>query len=633
VIRLGLLSLMLTAPAWGQVRPGAPVSVIQARIDADGNSVPDRMGDTLTVAGRVSAASGELTGNSYFVTIQDASGGLALSSSDPLTPVARGDSVHATGVVTQYRGLTGLMLLGIEVVPAERRPVEPVPYSPETSGELLEGRLVAVEGRIVGEVTREPVELTALNVDGALVNLLDLKNGDLFAGLRPGDAVRVVGVLGQYDQTAPYTNGYQILPRGPADVKPRTLGRRMATVGLLVLGLLAVASLVWVRTLRWEVRRRLAAQVASEGRYKALFERVGEAVVIARMDGMRPVEFHLNPAAARLTGYGLSEHGSLRFDALYRPVSALRNMVAQALAEGEAQAELDLIHRDGSAVPVEIHAYRFDALEGDHLIFLARDVSRRKQYEQGLVVAREEAEELARMQASFVANMSHELRTPLAGIIGFADILASEAESEEHREFAQLIGSGGERLLGTLNSILDLARLDAGGYLPVLRPIDLVEAVRAPIELVGALARQKGLELHLDAPERPIEAMLDAAAVDRIVTNLVGNAIKFTDRGAITVRLVRYGDRAKLTVSDTGRGISQAFLDRVFEPFTQESHAMNRTHEGAGLGLSITRHLVRGLNGTIAVSSDEGCGTVFTVTLPLLPPAETIHPTEGLPPA
>jgi signal transduction histidine kinase len=253
-------------------------------------------------------------------------------------------------------------------------------------------------------------------------------------------------------------------------------------------------------------------------------------------------------------------------------------------------------------------------------------VTERRAYEHGLLSAisaaeeaREQAEEAARLKSAILANMSHEVRTPLTAILGFADILREEVADDLY-EYADTIRTGGQRLLDTLNDILDYARLDAerAGVLP--EPIDAAVVVRESVALLAPLAQQKGLGLHLQSTASSVPATHSAPALGRVVTNLVGNAIKFTERGEVRVSLHAAPDFFAVRVQDTGVGISETFLPELYEAFKQESDGHGRGFEGTGLGLAITKRLVDLMGGEIRVWSRKGEGSLFEVALPLHAP-------------
>jgi signal transduction histidine kinase len=239
----------------------------------------------------------------------------------------------------------------------------------------------------------------------------------------------------------------------------------------------------------------------------------------------------------------------------------------------------------------------------------------RHRYEQGLLEAKRQAEELAQLKTTFLANMSHEIRTPLTGILGFSAVLEEEV-ADEQREFTQLISQSGQRLLAMLDSVLNLAKLDAAGAELNPESLDLAEEVRRIVQIYQPNAQQKRLELSLDLPAEPIPAELDPASLNMILNNLINNALKFTSAGRVQVRVKASDEMVHLVVHDTGIGISEAFLPHIFDEFRQESGGLARLHEGAGLGLAITHRLVTLMQGHIQVESQVGVGTTFTVTLP-----------------
>jgi signal transduction histidine kinase len=239
----------------------------------------------------------------------------------------------------------------------------------------------------------------------------------------------------------------------------------------------------------------------------------------------------------------------------------------------------------------------------------------RIQFEEEILKSRDRAEEMSRLKSVFLTNMSHEIRTPLTTILGFAEILVEEVD-EEQREFVQLIHQGGERLMDTLMSILDLARLESSSFDISLETFDVSEKVWEMCHLMEPLAQEKGLRLEVNVPKEPVPALLDVSAIERTVSALVSNGIKFTKQGSVIVTLEADDDLVLLHVADTGIGISNEFMPFLFEEFKQESEGLSRMHEGSGLGLSITKRLVELMKGDIMAESEKGQGSVFTVALP-----------------
>ena len=231
-----------------------------------------------------------------------------------------------------------------------------------------------------------------------------------------------------------------------------------------------------------------------------------------------------------------------------------------------------------------------------------------------LAAAKDAAEEMSRLKSAFLANMSHEIRTPLTGIIGFASVLAKELP-DEHREFAGLIQTSGRRLMEMLNSVLDLAKLEAQQMQLENQRIEMLDEAQKVVEILRSLADDKNLTLEFSTmgiPD-PLYVRGDRAAFHRILHNLIGNAIKFTDEGSVTVEAWIEEDRAGLEIKDTGVGMDADFLPHVFEEFRQESSGVMRSHQGSGLGLAITRRLVDLMGGDIDVRSVKGNGTTFRI--------------------
>lgn len=238
-----------------------------------------------------------------------------------------------------------------------------------------------------------------------------------------------------------------------------------------------------------------------------------------------------------------------------------------------------------------------------------------RRYREALVSAKERAEEMNQLKTAFLANMSHEVRTPLTSILGFADMISEQPESA--RDFAPFIQQGGERLLRTLSAVLDFAQLESNTYVFSPRQIDLCPIVRRVIALFQQEADQRGIDIRCDMPSDPVHLYADEQTVERIVTCVVENAIKFTSSGEVGIALSVHDGEAELRVTDTGVGISPGFLPHVFDEFRQESTGDGRTHEGNGLGLAITQKFVERAGGTIEADSVKGEGTTVTIRLPM----------------
>lgn len=221
-----------------------------------------------------------------------------------------------------------------------------------------------------------------------------------------------------------------------------------------------------------------------------------------------------------------------------------------------------------------------------------------------------------RLKDDLLANTSHELRTPLTAILGFSEMLLESLNREDERDLARGIQRGGQRLLGTVNGLLDMFKLQSGTMPVEVQEVDAVRVVQESVDLLQPIAVSRGLDLYVVAESPEIPALLDPALLDRVVTNLTGNALKFTPEGRVCVRVRTVGGDLQIAVRDTGIGIASKDAARIFEPFEQASSGFSRTHEGTGLGLAIVRRVLDLAGGRVHVESDIGQGTTITVTLP-----------------
>ncbi len=350
---------------------------------------------------------------------------------------------------------------------------------------------------------------------------------------------------------------------------------------------------------------------ASEERFRMLFERASDGILILSPEG---VLTDANDQALRLLGHTRASLLGTPYVGIIGPESLISQpLMLLSLEEGESRfLERAFVRADGEYLLAEVGLTR---MLGGEIQMIFRDVTSRKAYEQGLIEARREAEEMSRMKDNFLANMSHEIRTPLTAIIGYADLLADEATGATFT-YAETIRQSGERLMETLNSVMDLAQLTSGALKLRLKRTDILAEVRKSMNLFAGRAAEKNLSFVLEAPENPVSGMADAAALGRVLNNLLSNALKFTPEGGVAVRVAEAEGRVRIEVRDTGIGISNAFQPYVFDEFRQESSGHSRRFEGNGLGLAITRQLVDLMNGVIEVESRPGEGAVFIVTLP-----------------
>lgn len=261
-------------------------------------------------------------------------------------------------------------------------------------------------------------------------------------------------------------------------------------------------------------------------------------------------------------------------------------------------------------------------LEKPGIVSITRDISDRKAQEAELLRARDEAESASRAKIQFLASMSHELRTPLNAVIGFSEILNRELfgalGEARYRDYARLIHESGEHLLNVVNGILDMSKIEAGKFKIVKEPFDVASLVNSCCDIMRHTAEQKSLTLEVDVAPAIPELAADKRACKQMLLNVIANAIKFTEPGGwVRVSAKVDGQNVMLAVSDNGIGIADQDLPKLGNPFVQADSSYNRSHEGAGLGLSVVKGLVRLHGGTLELTSRLGEGTTATIMLPL----------------
>ena len=243
----------------------------------------------------------------------------------------------------------------------------------------------------------------------------------------------------------------------------------------------------------------------------------------------------------------------------------------------------------------------------------------------------EESKRAREAKSAFLAVMSHELRTPLTAIMGYTELLADglfgPVSSEQRVQLARVRESS-EHLLRVVEEVLQYARLDAGRERPALEELDVAEVVDQVLAKIRPLAERKGLSLRVNVPAGGLPWRSDPGMLRQILANLLGNAVKFTERGEVRLDASMRDDVLVIEVTDTGVGIPASMEDSIFEPFWQADQRFTRLQQGSGLGLSLTRELVALLGGRIEVRSSEGTGSVFTVWLPRRMPATGDRPAE-----
>jgi CheY-like chemotaxis protein/nitrogen-specific signal transduction histidine kinase len=257
----------------------------------------------------------------------------------------------------------------------------------------------------------------------------------------------------------------------------------------------------------------------------------------------------------------------------------------------------------------------------ERFVLMHEDITKRKQVEDALIAAKESAEENNRLKSSFLANMSHELRTPLSGILGFSELLKDQIQEEVKRDMVNMISKSGNRLLNTLNLILDLSQLEANMQKVNLSVFNLNNLLNNIIDLFQPIAYKKGITLSFYPEKQELFLSSDFYMLEHIMNELVSNAIKYTNTGSVVVSsratYINKESHVIIEVTDTGIGISKDNQQVIFDAFRQVSEGWNRSFEGTGLGLTICKKYVNLLGGELALLSEIDKGSQFTLNFPV----------------
>jgi len=407
--------------------------------------------------------------------------------------------------------------------------------------------------------------------------------------------------------------------------------RILAGTAIVILGLLTV--IAWqVQRQRSDLARRAHVESelqSSKERFRGLLEHILEGVYQTNSEGRI---IAANQALVNMLGFDSEDElkQAVLANDLYPDPGMRAQLIEQLEREGSLRnLELSLKNKNGHFITVLENARVVRDAHGKTQYYegTLTNITERKIFEREIAAARDQAIAASRLKSEFLANVSHEIRTPMNGVIGMTGLLLDTALTSEQREYALAVRRSAEFLLGIINDILDFSKIEAGKLELERIEFAVRTSVEDVLELLAEQAESRGLELAADlAEDVPNTILGDPGRLRQVITNLVGNAIKFTHDGEVVVRVATEEltpeiVRLRFEVSDTGIGITPEQMQRIFDPFCQGDGSTTRKYGGTGLGLSISRRIVELMNGSIEAMSEVGRGSTFRFTAQFAPAA------------
>nr|WP_321450717.1 ATP-binding protein [uncultured Carboxylicivirga sp.] len=370
----------------------------------------------------------------------------------------------------------------------------------------------------------------------------------------------------------------------------------------------------------------LELQIEKE-KFRQLFNQANDAIYLWELDDKLNIKkcMEVNQAAQNMTGYSRSDFMKMT------PVDLMENGKQSELKaflqrlEEIKTSKVEVVHqrKDGITFPVEVSSHLFTLNDKKVVLSIARDITEHKKIEKDLIEAKEKAEESDRLKSSFLANMSHEIRTPLNAISGFAELLKEDTLNMlEVKDFAGIILNNSVHLLNLINDLVDFSKLEAGFIKPSLALCNVGELLRnleANIHSLLYNYKKEHIAVLFDIPDFLFEKAIvtDEVKLRQILSNLLNNSIKFTQKGSVSVSVeLLESNNLQFVISDTGIGIPEKFHQKIFERFVQVKDKKTFSIPGTGLGLAICRNLVEMLNGDLRLINSSRKGTSFACTIP-----------------
>ena len=389
--------------------------------------------------------------------------------------------------------------------------------------------------------------------------------------------------------------------------------------------------LVEVTSALSEARNRTNEAQKAEQKWQALFDGSPDAIVILDPESSEILDYNSSTKSLLcMNGESSYLDGTITgFDIHHHELDTFKSFIKQIQSNGFARSDNLSCAIEDKRIPVSVVGVTAPHEDGVALLMHIRDITEQRRHEIEIDKARIAAERANEAKSNFLANMSHEIRTPMNGVIGMADILASTELDEQQKELVSIIVSSGSNLITVINDILDFSKLEAGKMLLTLGGFNLRHTIEEVCQLLNARAVGKGIGLVIQYSQDLPEAIIaDQSRIRQILINIVGNAVKFTERGQVIVSVngYRLGQKYnfRIEVIDTGIGITDVDIPRMFEKFEQADGSRVRRHDGTGLGLAISKELIELMGGEIGVQSKLNEGSTFWIEF-AAPLAEVIN--------